>query len=105
MHPGASQISTEQTRPRSEGDRDLVRVLALLEGDRTGVVTVFTLREHGVRSPDQAVYDLQLAGYPIDRVSHTNAGGDRTLGYRLGASAMTASDSLAGGSEVDRDDE
>jgi len=72
----------DPTRARSQGDRDLARVLALLEGDHTGAITVAALRERGVKAPAQAVY-MQLAGYAIDRVSCTDLGGQKTLGYRL----------------------
>jgi hypothetical protein len=67
----------------SAGDRDLARVLALLGSDHAGSISVLTLREGGVRAPAQAVYDLQLVGYTIDRTSQIDQYGRRTLGYRL----------------------
>ena len=88
MNDRAMPTSADPTRARSQGDRDLTRVLALLEGallegDHTGAITVAALRERGVKAPAQAVYTLQLAGYAIDRVSCTDPGGHKTLGYRL----------------------
>ena len=101
----ATTISTDQPHPQSEGDRELVRVLALLEGDQAGSMTVAELRERGVKAPGQAVYTLQLAGYAIDRVSGTDLGGDRALGYRLHSSGAPApSVLLVGSHEVDGDD-
>jgi hypothetical protein len=83
MAYGATPTSTDHVQPHSEGDRELARVLALLEGDRAGSVTIAALRERGVKAPAQAMYDLQLAGYAIDRVSCPDPGGRRTFGYRL----------------------
>lgn len=83
MNDRAMPTSADPTWARSQGDRDLMRVLALLEGDHTGAITVAALRERGVKAPAQAVYTLQLAGYAIDRVSCTDPGGHKTLGYRL----------------------
>lgn len=83
MNDRAMPTSADPTRARSQGDRDLTRVLALLEGDHTSAITVAALRERGVKAPAQAVYTLQLAGYAIDRVSCTDPGGHKTLGYRL----------------------
>ena len=65
------------------GARELGRALALLENHHAGSVTLAALRERGVRAPAQAVYDLQLAGYAIDRTTSTASGGRTTSGYRL----------------------
>ena len=73
----------ENTQAQSDGSRDLIRVLELLDGDQTGAISVSALRDLGVKAPAQAVYNLQLAGYAIDRVSFTDQSGHRTLGYRL----------------------
>jgi hypothetical protein len=72
-----STIGRDDPQPRTEAERELARALALLESDHTGLVTVAALREHGVRAPAQAVYDLQIAGYAIDRVT-ANGGDQRT---------------------------
>jgi len=68
---------------QTEAERELGRALALLEHDQTGSVTLAALRERGVTAPAQAVYDLQLAGYAIDRITSTGPGGRTTSGYRL----------------------
>ena len=104
MADSATTTSTDQTHPHSEGGRELARVLALLEGDQAGSMTVAALRERGVKAPGQAVYTLQLAGYAIDRVSGTDLGGHRTLGYRLRGSGAPAPNILAGSREADGDD-
>jgi hypothetical protein len=96
-------IPTSNVEPQSEGERELAGVLALLEGDQTGSVTLAALRERGVNAPAQAVYTLQLAGYAIDRVSCTDRGGHRTLGYRLRDSPAPAAHPSAGSREVARD--
>ena len=87
---------TDHTQPRTVGDRDVARALALLEGDQAGPITIAALRERGVKAPAQAVYTLQLAGYGIDRVSCEDPDGRRTLGYRLHRPSGPVSDRLAG---------
>jgi len=61
MADSATPTSTDHVQPHSEGDRELARALALLEGDRAGSVTIAALRERAVKAPAQATYDLQLA--------------------------------------------
>jgi hypothetical protein len=78
----------------SEGDRELARVLALLEADDAGAITIAAFRERGIRVPAQAVYTLQLAGYAIDRVSCTGPDGHRTLGYRLHRAPQRSPDGI-----------
>ncbi len=46
-------------------------------------MTVDELRQHGVSAPAQAIYDLQLTGYEIDRVTVHLDGGHQGTGYRL----------------------
>jgi hypothetical protein len=69
--------------PRTEGGRALARALALLEGNHSGPVTLAALRERGVNAPAQAIYDLQLAGHVIDRVTGTDSAGHASPGYHL----------------------
>ena len=68
MSDQATPASTDQTRAQSVVDRDLARVLALLENDQAGGLTIADFGERGVRAPAQAVYMLPLAGHDIDRV-------------------------------------
>jgi hypothetical protein len=96
-----STISRDDPQPRTEAERELARALELLESDHTGAVTVAALRERGVRAPAQAVYDLQIAGYAIDRVTSTDAGGHSTSGYRLRGSEASEPDQIAGSQEAD----
>jgi hypothetical protein len=71
--------SAEDVDPQGEVARELERVLALLEGDQAGAVTIAALLERGVQEPAQAVYALQLAGYAIDRKpAQTGAGIERS---------------------------
>jgi hypothetical protein len=96
MGERAAAAGTDHTQPRTGGDRDVARALALLEGDQAGPITIAALRAHGVKAPAQAVYTLQLAGYGIDRVSCEHPDGRRTLGYRLHRPSGPVSDRLAG---------
>ncbi len=103
MAYSAAPTSTDHVQPRSEGERELARVLALLEGDRAGSLTIAALRQRGVKAPAQAVYDLQLAGYAIDRVSRTEPGGQSTFGYHLHVSPAPAGETFTGLRDVDED--
>ena len=79
------------------------------QDDPAASVTIAALRERGVKAPAQAVYDLQLLGHAIDRVSCTNLNGDRTLEYHSMArhgvmrspppdsARQTATDAIAAG--------
>ena len=87
-----TSASTDGSGPRSSAQREGERTLALLRRDRTGAVSVAVLRDGGVGSPAQAIYDLQLAGYAIDRVSQLTADGQRTRGYRLHNARSNRSD-------------
>ena len=64
---------------------ELTRVLALLESAEEHALTISELRAHGIGTPGQSVYELQLAGYPIERVHRRRgASGCTVLAYRLG---------------------
>ena len=69
------------TRDLAHRRRDIV-IRALREaGDRP--VSLPELRERGIGNPAAVIYELELAGYEIDRV-HRHG---RLLGVRLGATA------------------
>jgi hypothetical protein len=104
MGDQATPASTDQTRSHSVVDRDLARVLALLENDQAGGLTIADLGERGVPAPAQAVYMLQLAGYDIDRVHREHPDGHRTLAYRLRAPTVPATGPPARLKEVRRHD-
>ena len=78
----AQRTRTRQPEPESCWDRDVARLLALLEDNPHGAVTIAAMREHGIETPAQVIYALQLAGYDIDRAP--SRGIPRgPLGYRL----------------------
>ena len=65
---------------------ELTRVLSLLESAEEHAMTISELRAHGIATPGQSVYELQLAGYPIQRVRHRRgASGCTVVAYRLGS--------------------
>ncbi len=81
MSDQATPASTDQTPAQSVVDRDLARVLALLENDHAGRLTIADLGERGVQAPAHAVYMLRLADYHIDRLQceHPNRPATRRL--------------------------
>jgi len=92
MSNQAGQTGPDRATAGSAGARDEARLLALLEADQGRGLTIAALREHGIQTPGQAVYALQLAGYRIDRVNCEDADGHPRLGYRLRASLTAAPD-------------
>lgn len=50
-------------------------------------LTMDDLRERGIQMPGQMVYELELDGYPVDRVHRRSI-----VGHRLGAPAEAARD-------------
>lgn len=95
----AAQARAEQLRPPCVADRELMRLLGLLEDNRAGALTIAALRDRGIETPAVSVYELQLAGYEIDRVPCEHQDGRTALGYRLRARAGPGDrtiDSIAG---------
>jgi len=78
----ARRTATRRPRPDTTWERDAARLLALLEDNPDGAVTLAEMHERGIDAPAQLVYALQLAGYDIDRAP---IDGDPRgpLGYRL----------------------
>ena len=70
-------MSSDLARQRQES---LLKVLRDA-GDRP--VSLPELRERGIANPAAMIYELEIAGYEIDRVHHHG----RLLGVRLGARA------------------
>ena len=87
MSVQAVQPTAERARSPGSRDGDRARVLRLLEDDQTGALTIAALRERGVEAPALIVYELQLAGYEIERVHVRQPDGHVSLGYRLRAAA------------------
>ncbi len=72
----------EQSGPLRVPDRAAAHLLELLA--YTGwPLTIDELRREGVAAPAQAIYELQLAGFEIDRVLVHLDGGHQGIGYRL----------------------
>ena len=63
----AQRTRSRRPEPESPWGRDAARLLALLEEGPHDAVTIASMREHGIESPAQVIYALQLAGYDIDR--------------------------------------
>ena len=83
---GISQWSDIDTTGTHGPVAELTRVLALLERAEEHAMTISELRAHGIATPGQSVYELQLAGYPIQRVRHRRgASGCTVVAYRLGS--------------------
>jgi len=53
--------------PHTPRDRDAARLLALLQNHQHDTLTIAAIRAHGITTPAQTIYTLQLAGYDIDR--------------------------------------
>jgi biotin operon repressor len=70
-------VTSNLARQRQES---LLKVLREA-GDRP--VSLPELRERGIANPAAMIYELEIAGYEIDRVHHHG----RLLGVRLGARA------------------
>jgi len=63
---------------------DRARLLRALTDAEGAALTISDLRDRGVQMPGQALYELELEGYPVERVRA--AGGSRrggSIGYRL----------------------
>lgn len=68
-----------------DGWSDRERVLRLLDGDADGL-TISDLQARGVQMPGHALYELELDGYPIERVRRPGPDGGlarRTTCFRL----------------------
>jgi hypothetical protein len=72
----------EQSEPQRAPDRAAAHLLDLLAYSGWPM-TIEELRREGVPAPAQAIYELQLAGYEIDRVAVHLDGGHHGTGYRL----------------------
>lgn len=94
---------SRRPEPESSWRRDAARLLALLEDKPHDAVTIATMLEHGIETPVQVIYALQLAGYDIARApAPGNTGGP--LGYRLN-SGIPHVDGWADASEARAADE
>ncbi len=62
---------------------EAAHALELLRGRGDELLTIAELHADGVRAPAQALYELELAGYRLDRIRTHGAAGVGALGYRL----------------------
>ncbi len=88
----AVRARPEPGDPPRPGDRDLARLLVLLEDDCGSPLTINELRERGIETPAQAIYILQLTGYQIDRIPIPRPNGPCAHGYRLRLQAPRPAD-------------
>jgi hypothetical protein len=66
------------------GTLDRERLLDALTAARGEALTIGDLRERGVQMPGQALYELELEGYPVERVRRpAGVRGSGAIGYRL----------------------
>jgi hypothetical protein len=91
MSNRSTPTTNELTERRSVEGHDAARVLTLLGAHDSGALTMAALREHGIQAPAQAIYELQLDGYEIDRVPCKSSDRHTTIGYRLRTSAAIPS--------------
>lgn len=92
-------LNTDEIDPLSadtEAERELGRALTLLQENLTGYVTLAELRERGITAPAQTVYELQLAGYTIERITSTAVGVRMPPGYRMHEPVADETDQPAG---------
>ena len=73
----------EHTHANSPARADRARLLSLLDAGFDDAPTVDDLREGGVRMPGQAIYELEVDGYPVERVRRRGDARHRGIGYRL----------------------
>ena len=59
---------------------DAQRLLALLTAATENTLMLDEVRDRAVSAPAQAVYELQLDGYVVDRITLK---GEHAVGYRL----------------------
>jgi hypothetical protein len=94
----AIRATSEPDSPPRPVDRDVARLLALLEDQCAEAVTITELRERGIAAPAQAIYTLQLTGYEVDRVPiHEPCGAAGRWWCRVAARASSATRSTRRG--------
>jgi hypothetical protein len=83
--PRDAPIRDNQPAAGISVDSDRARLLHLLASVDTDPLTIADLRERGIRMPGQAIYELELDGYPVERVHYRGrTRGCSIIGYRLG---------------------
>lgn len=84
--PTPTLIRSTPQAPADESNR--ARLLIALDAADGAGLTIRDLRKRGVQMPGQAIYELELDGYPLDRIhrqgrEHCSS----VIGFRLGTLA------------------
>jgi hypothetical protein len=75
---------TRETPQALADTTNRARLLDLLCAEQGEAPTMADLRQRGVQMPGQALYELELDGYPVERVRHrARTRGCGSVGYRL----------------------
>lgn len=90
-HHDPTSPAASRTPEASADASDRGRLLHAFVAAQGAALTIGDLRELGVRMPGQALYELELDGYPVER-AHERSGARAAgfSGYRLGAPASGA---------------
>lgn len=88
-HTAPTSITGASDPQAPRGILDRARLLHVFDTGGDEVFTITDLREHGVAMPGQAIYELELDGYPVERVHRRGRTRDcKVLGYRLRGPAL-----------------
>lgn len=91
QHPSTTTTPSRDSPQAAVERSNRARLLDLLAADRDEAPTMTDLRERGVPMPGQAIYELELDGYPVERVRHRGRRrGCPSIGYRLGGLSPNA---------------
>lgn len=89
QHPTMPPTRDSPQAPAERSTR--ARLLDLLAADRDEAPTMTDLRDRGIPMPGQAIYELELDGYPVERVRRRGrTRGCTSIGYRLGGPGPSA---------------
>ena len=84
--PSPNSTAARQPTLGGLGARDRMRLLDVFSSCKNRPLTISDLRERGIDRPGEAIYELRLAGYPVERVC-AGRRGSTVPGYRLSARA------------------
>ncbi len=93
-----------ESEPLHRRDPDAARLVLVLVEHGGSPLTIEQLRSEGLHAPAQAIYELQLAGYEVERLAVRRERGRTSVGYRLRAAPdgepLDPSSVRAGGGEM-----
>ena len=72
-----------ESEPLHLCDPDAARLVRVLVERGGSLLTIEQLRSEGLHAPAQAIYELQLAGYEVERLAVRRERGRTSVGYRL----------------------